>query len=101
RRLAVSEVALIGPRVLQGAIAVARLARAVRADLIHTNMEVVLDGGLAARWLGLPHVLHYRGNTLDKPRLVFDLLTRLWTGLADPGFDRRAQRTPGLCGRAQ
>ena len=39
-------------------------------------MEVLLEGGLAARLLGLPHVLHYRGNTLDRPKLVFDALDR-------------------------
>ena len=62
---------------------VARLARRVGADLIHTNMEVLLEGGLAARLLGLPHVLHYRGNTLDRPKLVFDGLARAWTPTAD------------------
>jgi glycosyltransferase involved in cell wall biosynthesis len=86
RRLAPLDVGLLGPRVARGAAAIAGLARRVRADLIHTNMEVVLDGGLAARWLGLPHVMHYRGNTLDRPRAVFDLLTRVWTGLADRIF---------------
>ncbi len=46
-------------------------------------MEVLLEGGLAARSLGLPHVLHYRGNTLDRPKLVFDVLTAVWTATAD------------------
>jgi glycosyltransferase involved in cell wall biosynthesis len=55
----------------------------VGAQLIHTNMEILLEGALAARWLGLPHVLHYRGNTLDTPKLVFDGLTAVWTGGAD------------------
>src|SRR5438309_10210892 len=45
-------------------------------------MEVVLDGALAAKALRLPHVLHYRGNTLAQPRAVFAALTRLWTGLS-------------------
>lgn len=62
------------------------LARRLDADLIHTNMEVVLDGGFAARSLGLPHVLHYRGNTLDRPKLVFDALTAFWTRTADRIF---------------
>jgi glycosyltransferase involved in cell wall biosynthesis len=86
RRVSGLDLALLGPRILSGAIAVARLARRIRADLIHTNMEVVLDGGIAARWLGLPHVMHYRGNTLDKPRPIFDILTGVWTGLADQVF---------------
>jgi len=59
------------------------LARRVGASLIHTNMEVLLEGGLAARTLGIPHVMHYRGNTLDSPRAVFDALTATWTALAD------------------
>ena len=49
--------------------------------LIHTNMEVLLEGGLAARALRHPHVLHYRGNTLDRPKLG--------VRRADRGLDRR------------
>jgi glycosyltransferase involved in cell wall biosynthesis len=86
RRVSPLDLALFGARTLRGARALAGLARRIEADLIHTNMEVVLDGGLAARWLGLPHVMHYRGNTLDRPRPVFDLLTRAWTALADRIF---------------
>jgi glycosyltransferase involved in cell wall biosynthesis len=59
-----------------------RLCRQIQPDIVHTNMEVAIDGLLAARWLAVPHVLHYRGNTLDEPRVVFDLLVRLWTGLS-------------------
>jgi glycosyltransferase involved in cell wall biosynthesis len=65
-------------RCLRGVRVVASLAKRVGADIIHTNMEVVLDGGLAARVLGIPHVQHYRGNTNDNPKLVFDVLTRAW-----------------------
>ena len=54
-----------------GALGIAENA-GIGAELVHTNMEVLLEGGLAARSLGLPHVMHYRGNTLDRPRLVFD-----------------------------
>ena len=46
-------------------------------------MEVLLEGGLAARSLSIPHVLHYRGNTLDRPKLVFDALAAVWTATAD------------------
>ena len=49
-------------------------------------MEVVLDGALAAPFLRVPHVLHYRGNTLDRPTLVFDVLTRFWTATSDHVF---------------
>ena len=43
-------------------------------------MEVVLDGSVASRLWRIPHVLHYRGNTLDQPRWAFDALTRFWAG---------------------
>jgi glycosyltransferase involved in cell wall biosynthesis len=55
-----------------------RLCRRVQPDLVHTNMEVAVDGCLVAHHLAIPHVLHYRGNTLDEPRLVFDLLVWFW-----------------------
>ncbi|HMF44654.1 MAG TPA: glycosyltransferase family 4 protein [Polyangia bacterium] len=75
--------ALYGPQLARSVFAVGQLARAVRADIIHTNMEVLLEGGLAARALRIPHVLHYRGNTLDDPKLVFDALAMMWTATAD------------------
>ncbi len=83
RKMTPSEVFLLAPRAFRGAVAVARLARRERIDLIHTNMEVVLDGSLASRLLRVPHVLHYRGNTLDHPKWVFDLLTRFWTATSE------------------
>jgi glycosyltransferase involved in cell wall biosynthesis len=83
RGLAAGGALLYPARAARAAHAVAALARRVGAALIHTNMEVLLEGGVAARWLRLPHVLHYRGNTLDQPRLVFDALTAAWTALAD------------------
>jgi glycosyltransferase involved in cell wall biosynthesis len=86
RRLAPRELVRLGPQMLRGAAALVAIARDIGADLIHTNMEVVLDGALAARWLGLPHVMHYRGNSLDRPRAIFDVLTRIWTGLSDRIF---------------
>jgi glycosyltransferase involved in cell wall biosynthesis len=70
-------------RLARAVAAVRALARRVGAALIHTNMEVLLEGGLAARALRIPHVLHYRGNTLDRPKLVFDALTAAWTATAD------------------
>jgi glycosyltransferase involved in cell wall biosynthesis len=83
RRNLSAKAALYPAMLARGALRLARLARRVKADLIHTNMEVLLEGGLAARLLGLPHVLHYRGNTLDQPKLVFDGLTFAWTATAD------------------
>jgi glycosyltransferase involved in cell wall biosynthesis len=86
RQLSPKEIVLFPPNLMRGALAVARVARRIGADLIHTNMEVVLDGALAARWLGLPHVLHYRGNSLDQPAAVFDVLTWIWTTLSERVF---------------
>ena len=71
--------ALYPIRLARAAGAVRRIARRVDAQIIHTNMEVLLEGGLAARALGVPHVLHYRGNTLDRPKWAFDALTATWT----------------------
>jgi len=83
RDVSAAAAGLFPPRILRAALEVRALARRLGASLIHTNMEVLLEGGLAARALGIPHVMHYRGNTLDHPRLVFDGLTAAWTALAD------------------
>jgi glycosyltransferase involved in cell wall biosynthesis len=83
RRMSAADVALLVPRLIRGVLAVGRIVRRERIDLIHTNMEVVLDGAVVSRLLGIPHVLHYRGNTLDRPRWAFEILTRLWTRTAE------------------
>ena len=77
------EATLYPLRLARAVKAIVAIARAVGADLIHTNMEVLLEGGLAAALLRKPHVLHYRGNTLDRPKLVFDALVAAWTRGAD------------------
>jgi glycosyltransferase involved in cell wall biosynthesis len=79
RAVSVPAIAKLPFAMVRGARSVAAIARAERIDLIHTNMEVVLDGSVASRLWRIPHVLHYRGNTLDRPRLVFDALARFWT----------------------
>ncbi len=86
RGMQATETTLFGPRLLARTARLAAQLRRIRADVVHTNMEVVLEGGLAARMLGIPHVLHYRGNSLDSPRRLFDVLTLLWTALADRVF---------------
>jgi glycosyltransferase involved in cell wall biosynthesis len=83
RDLSPAAAALFPARLARAALAVRAIARRVGAQLVHTNMEVLLEGGLAARALRIPHVHHYRGNTLDQPKLVFDGLTATWTALAD------------------
>jgi glycosyltransferase involved in cell wall biosynthesis len=75
--------ALYPARLARATAAVAAIARRVDAELIHTNMEVLFEGAIAARLLRIPHVLHYRGNTLDRPKLAFDLLVAAWTRGAD------------------
>jgi len=62
---------------------IVEIGRRLRPDIVHSNMEVMLEGGVAARLLRLPHVMHYRGNTLDQPAWVFDALTTLWNASAD------------------
>ena len=86
RGMGLAETGLMGPRLLARTARLASLLRRIRADLVHTNMEVVLEGGLASRLLGIPHVLHYRGNTLDAPRPLFDILTLAWTTFSDKIF---------------
>lgn len=78
--------ALLPFHLARGVVAIARIIRRERIDLVHTNMEVVLDGAVASRILRIPHVLHYRGNTNDEPKLVFDALTWLWIATADLVF---------------
>jgi glycosyltransferase involved in cell wall biosynthesis len=75
--------ALYPARLARATAAVTTIARGIGADLIHTNMEVLLEGALASAILRIPHVLHYRGNTLDRPKLVFDALVGVWTRGAD------------------
>ena len=80
------DTALYPLRLARSTAAVAGLARSVQADLIHTNMEVLLEGVFASRLLRKPHVLHYRGNTLDSPKIVFDALVAIWTRGADTAY---------------
>ena len=86
RRASIGELLRLTRSVTVSTPSMIRLCREIQPDIVHTNMEVAVDGLLAARWLAIPHVLHYRGNTLDEPRLVFDLLVRLWTGLSGRVF---------------
>jgi glycosyltransferase involved in cell wall biosynthesis len=83
RRLRPVDLLGFGARLTRGAVTIARLLRRESIDLVHSNMEVVLDGAAAARALRIPHVFHYRGNSNDDPKLVFDALTATWTLAAD------------------
>lgn len=61
----------------------ARLIRHYKIDLVHTNMEVVLQSGLAARLAGVPSVYHVRGTSFAKPRRVCDALVGAINRLSD------------------
>jgi glycosyltransferase involved in cell wall biosynthesis len=54
---------------LPSARAVARIAREMGADIIHTNSTVVLSGALAARLAHKPHVWHVREITATSSAL--------------------------------
>jgi len=45
---------------LRSSAGVALAARRFGVDLVHTNNFLTPEGGVAARWLGLPHVWHVR-----------------------------------------
>lgn len=75
--LTVARKGLLSPRglaslattLLPSARAVARIARTMRADIVHTNSTVVLSGALAARLIHRPHVWHVREITATNSRL--------------------------------
>lgn len=58
-----------------------RLIREVRPDIVHTNGAVILGGGLAAWWAGVPSVYHIRCSQIAHPRLVAGIVARVigWT----------------------
>lgn len=61
----------------------ARLIRRHKIDLVHTNMEVVLQSGIAARLTGVPSVYHVRGTSFANPRLVCDVVVSAINSFAD------------------
>lgn len=61
----------------------ARLIRRHRIDLVHTNMEVVLQSGLAARLCGVPSVYHVRGTSFATPKRVCDAVVYAINKFAD------------------
>lgn len=60
-----------------------RLIRQHRIDLVHTNMEVVLQSGLAARLAGVPSVYHVRGTSFATPRRLCDAVVGAINKLSD------------------
>lgn len=61
----------------------ARLIRSHKIELVHTNMEVVLQSGLAARLAGVPSVYHVRGTSFATPKRVCDVVVGAINRLAD------------------
>lgn len=51
------------------ALALRRLVRRLRIDLVHANTGVVVSSGLAARLAGVPHVWHIRDSFHEFPAL--------------------------------
>jgi glycosyltransferase involved in cell wall biosynthesis len=73
RTLKVSKVVAYGAFFLPEALQFARLIRRHKINLVHTNMEVVLQSGLAAKLAGVPSVYHVRGTSFATPRRVCDV----------------------------
>lgn len=72
------------------AATLAALLRRERAELVHTNVVVTLEGAMAAAALGLPHVWHSRGlfgsgfppAWLDDVPFLFDVVDTLADAIA-------------------
>jgi len=65
-----------------------KLIRRYRIDLVHTNSLVVIDGALAARLLGIPHVWHAREMLVRNSPFNFLLGPRAATSLINYLSDR-------------
>lgn len=97
-------VARLGRALPASVRAMARLIRAEGIGLVHTNSSVVLDGALAARRAGVPHLWHVR-EVLERPRGAWPLLRRLIPALSSrvlcvsPAVARHFGRLPGRLAR--
>ncbi|MDQ3688117.1 MAG: glycosyltransferase family 4 protein [Acidobacteriota bacterium] len=60
-----------------------QLIRRHKIELVHTNMEVVLQSGLAARLARVPSVYHVRGTSFASPRRVCDAVVGAINRFAD------------------
>jgi glycosyltransferase involved in cell wall biosynthesis len=83
RQMSLVTMARLPATFVRGVARIVEIGHQVRPDILHSNMEVMFEGGVAARILRRPHVMHYRGNTLDEPKRVFDALVTLWNASAD------------------
>lgn len=51
-----------------------RFIRRHRIDLVHTNTIMALDGALAAKWAGVPHIQHLREVTGYRSEALFSMI---------------------------
>lgn len=51
-----------------------RVIRKHKIEVVHTNSLLVIDGALAAKWAGVPHVQHLREVTGYRPDALFQML---------------------------
>ena len=63
-----------------------KIIREYKIDIVHTNMEVVLSSGIAAKLCKVKSVYHYRHNAYDKPKIVYDVFIGLISKIADTIF---------------
>lgn len=63
-----------------------KIIKRFNIDLVHTNMEVVLSSGIAAKLCKVKSVYHYRNNAYDRPKIVFDTLIKILNAIADRIF---------------
>ena len=83
RQTNVGALAAYGALFLPETLRFVGLIRRHKIDLVHTNMEVVLQSGLAARLAGVPSVYHVRGTSFATPRRVCDAVVGAINRLAD------------------
>jgi len=83
RTAQVGKLASYGALFVPETLRLARLIRRHKIDLVHTNMEVVLQSGLAARLAGVPSVYHVRGTSFATPRRVCDVVVGAINRLSD------------------
>lgn len=83
RTAQVGKLAAYGAYFLPETLRFVGLIRRHRIDLVHTNTEVVLQSGLAARLAGVPSIYHVRGTSFATPRRVCDVVVGAINKLSD------------------
>lgn len=83
RSTSAASIAAYGGLFLPETLRFVHLIRRHKIELVHTNMEVVLQSGLAARLAGVPSVYHVRGTSFATPRRVCDAVVGAINKLSD------------------